>query len=183
MKSMQGLLHKTSLQAAQEQQQKPFAPRSVAGQKRPLPNNDDFVKPQLVTAHPTSHSTVHFQTALSLPLIPSRLSASKIIHLAGNRRVTTTEYSQRRLMAATPLSSQDPELDLAHSTYGLPSQIVSNFASLGINHIYPWQKNCLKGPGLLTGEKNLVYCAPTGGGKSLVADCEPIFSRCGICFT
>lgn len=175
MKSMQGLLHKTSLQAPQEQQQKSFAPPSIAGQKRPLPNNDDFIKPQQHgAAQPTSHSTIHFQKALSLPLTPSRLSASKIINLGGNR-ATTTEYSQRRLIAATPLSSRDPELDLAHSTYGLPSQIVSNFAALGINHIYPWQRNCLKGPGLLTGEKNLVYCAPTGGGKSLVADCEPIY--------
>ncbi|WYZ34801.1 hypothetical protein EsH8_I_001077 [Colletotrichum jinshuiense] len=36
--------------------------------------------------------------------------------------------------------------------------------------MYPWQKACLRGPGLLSGEKNLVYSAPTGGGKSLVAD-------------
>jgi DNA polymerase theta len=48
--------------------------------------------------------------------------------------------------------------------------MVDNLASLGIKQIYPWQKSCLRGPGLLTGEKNLVYCAPTGGGKSLVAD-------------
>ena len=36
--------------------------------------------------------------------------------------------------------------------------------------IYPWQSSCLLGKGLLTGEQNLVYTAPTGGGKSLVAD-------------
>ncbi|KAM0600120.1 hypothetical protein ACHAPN_000585 [Verticillium nonalfalfae] len=45
-------------------------------------------------------------------------------------------------------------------------------AGNGIWHktIYPWQKACLLGPGLLSGEKNLIYSAPTGGGKSLVAD-------------
>ncbi|KAI4149896.1 MAG: hypothetical protein L6R39_002399 [Caloplaca ligustica] len=41
---------------------------------------------------------------------------------------------------------------------------------MGIRSIYPWQSSCLLGRGLLTGEKNLVYTAPTGGGKSLVAD-------------
>ncbi|KAL8738438.1 MAG: hypothetical protein Q9181_000752 [Wetmoreana brouardii] len=41
---------------------------------------------------------------------------------------------------------------------------------MGIRNIYPWQSSCLLGRGLLSGEKNLVYTAPTGGGKSLVAD-------------
>jgi DNA polymerase theta len=52
----------------------------------------------------------------------------------------------------------------------LPKQLVTNFTRLGIKSIYPWQKHCLLGPGILSGEKNLVYSAPTGGGKSLVAD-------------
>jgi DNA polymerase theta len=188
MKSMQGLLHKTSLQAAQDQQHKSHAPHSAAGQKRPWSGNDDLMKPRqhpliaASTSNSTSNSTVYFQKAISLPLAPSRLSASKIIHLA-DHHATTTDYSQRRLISATPLSSRDPELDLAHQTYGLPGQIVSNFAALGISHIYPWQKNCLKGPGLLNGEKNLVYCAPTGGGKSLVADCEPNCFYCHGCST
>ncbi|KID68618.1 helicase and polymerase containing protein tebichi, partial [Metarhizium hybridum] len=171
MKSMQGLLHKTSLQTAHEQQQRFFAPQSVAGQKRPWSSNDGFVTSHqhaTTATNSPSHSIIHFQKAISLPSAPKRLSASKITQVSGHH--TTGEYSQRRLISATPLSSQDPELDLAHQTYGLPRQIVSNFSFLGINHIYPWQKNCLKGPGLLTGERNLVYCAPTGGGKSLVAD-------------
>ena len=33
-----------------------------------------------------------------------------------------------------------------------------------------WQSACLLGKGLLSGQQNLVYTAPTGGGKSLVAD-------------
>ncbi len=36
--------------------------------------------------------------------------------------------------------------------------------------IYPWQSSCLLGKGLLSGETSLIYTAPTGGGKSLVAD-------------
>lgn len=35
--------------------------------------------------------------------------------------------------------------------------------------LYPWQAQCLDSPGVLDGG-NLIYCAPTSGGKSLVAE-------------
>ena len=79
-------------------------------------------------------------------------------------------YTQRILAASTPTSSLNPLLSLSHPRYGLPQQLVENLAGMGIRSIYPWQSSCLLGHGLLSGEKNLVYSAPTGGGKSLVAD-------------
>jgi hypothetical protein len=71
---------------------------------------------------------------------------------------------------STPSTTQNPLLSLQHPRYGLPPALVANFAALGIDTIYPWQASCLLGRGHLTGEKNLLYSAPTGGGKSLVAD-------------
>lgn len=160
---MQGLLHTTSIDATNERKVI-FATRSLAGQKRSLSNaeNDSKVNPSAPRA------TVQFQRAASLPNAPPRISPSRITSL--HQLQDASEYSQRRLLAATPSASRDPELDLSHRIYDLPPQLVTNFASLGIKQIYPWQKACLKGPGLLSGERNLVYCAPTGGGKSLVAD-------------
>lgn len=79
-------------------------------------------------------------------------------------------YSQRRTIAATPTPAMNPLLSLSHPVYGLPEQLVKNFFSAGINSIYPWQSRCLLANRLLSGEGNLVYTAPTGGGKSLVAD-------------
>ncbi|KAL9583361.1 MAG: hypothetical protein Q9212_002751 [Teloschistes hypoglaucus] len=73
-------------------------------------------------------------------------------------------------VTSLPSSSLNPLLTLSHPRYGLPESLVQNFASMSIRNIYPWQSSCLLGRGLLTGEKNLVYTAPTGGGKSLVAD-------------
>ncbi|KAI7768553.1 hypothetical protein LZL87_000100 [Fusarium oxysporum] len=163
MKSMRGLLHTTSVETTNEQKTT-FATTSVAGHKRSLSTAGE----EHHFRASTSRETVQFQRAVSLPSAPPRISASRIVRL--DERVGPSEYSQRRAIAATPTSSCDPELELSHSTYGLPQQLVDNFASLGIKQIYPWQKSCLKGPGLLTGGKNLVYCAPTGGGKSLVAD-------------
>lgn len=81
-----------------------------------------------------------------------------------------SEYSQRRTLALTPTPASNPILDLSHPAYGLSKVLVTNFASLGIQSIYPWQSECLLRSGALGGEQNLVYTAPTGGGKSLVAD-------------
>lgn len=133
--------------------------------------------------------------ATSIPMMPSRLTASPIVDAstdsfakpsatsAGEPAPSwlpqgTTEYSQRRVLSATPTVARDPMLSLTHPCYGLPGRVVSNLASMGIRSIYPWQKQCLLGgsagtPGqseLLDGSKSLVYAAPTGGGKSLVAD-------------
>lgn len=44
------------------------------------------------------------------------------------------------------------------------------FSRCGIEQMYPWQAECLGMDGLLAGENNVVYTAPTSAGKSLVAD-------------
>ncbi len=36
--------------------------------------------------------------------------------------------------------------------------------------LYDWQADCLRTPNVLEGGANLVYCAPTSGGKSMVAE-------------
>lgn len=126
----------------------------AASQKRPTPRHH---APNALNGRPTGE----------LP----RLTASRIEYADGSvTRASPSEYSQRQVFAATPTSTVDPLLSLSHPAYGLPRQLVANFAALGIKAIYPWQKQCLLGPGLLQGDKNLVYSAPTGGGKSLVAD-------------
>ena len=102
----------------------------------------------------------------------SRIEASEIVEVStkapsiGNSRGDF----HGKAVVSTPASSLNPLLSLSHPKYGLPATLVENFSSLGIKSIYPWQSSCLLGRGLLTGEKNLVYTAPTGGGKSLVAD-------------
>jgi DNA polymerase theta len=72
--------------------------------------------------------------------------------------------------APSQSSTSNPLLSLQHPKYGLPPALVANFQAVGIHSIYPWQASCLLGRGHLTAEKNLLYTAPTGGGKSLVAD-------------
>ncbi|KAL1841295.1 hypothetical protein VTJ49DRAFT_7240 [Mycothermus thermophilus] len=117
--------------------------------------------------HGIQHRYIQLSNTKSTPLV-----ASRIDHAPGAPPVSgePSEYSQRQAWAATPTATIDPRLSLAHPGYGLPQKLVANLLSLCIKSIYPWQKACLLGPGLLNGERNLVYSAPTGGGKSLVAD-------------
>jgi hypothetical protein len=159
-----GLRHTTTLEAVQQQR------AHTIGDKRK--SDDELTRP--------------FQSARTLhdavsdgPLVkrrfgnePSQLQPSRIsiVPRGAHADGLPSEYSQRRDFPATPTSTVDPLLSLSHRIYDLPFELVANFASLGIRTIYPWQKACLLGPGLLQGEKNLVYSAPTGGGKSLVAD-------------
>jgi len=162
-----GIWHKTTLQSANLRQQT-YHKTTLAGQKR----GHDALEPEEATAAqpaPKRHAA-HASEAPSFPKLPPRLSASIVRCVAADAAGGPGEYTQRRAIAATPTVTQDPLLSLSHRIYGLPPQLVENFASLGVRNIYPWQKQCLLGPGLLDGERNLVYSAPTGAGKSLVAD-------------
>lgn len=101
-----------------------------------------------------------------------RLKASEIVDCSSFQHSPNSApgYTQRKKLALTPADTFNPLLSLSHPSYDLPERLVQNFSSLGINSIYPWQSRCLLAGKLLTGEGNLVYTAPTGGGKSLVAD-------------
>ncbi len=103
----------------------------------------------------------------------NRIAASGIVPALPEDSIqdnSRKDLHNQTIVSTPGATALNPLLFLSHPSYGLPAALVKNFASLGIKSIYPWQSSCLLGRGLLTGEKNLVYTAPTGGGKSLVAD-------------
>lgn len=121
-----------------------------------------------ITAASNVQDTEKRRRARILPR--NRITASRICSVAGSADLPSPGRPSGRTAAPIPGPSQNPLLSLHHPRYGLPKPLVDNLASLGINSIYPWQSSCLLGRGLLDGKRNLVYTAPTGGGKSLVAD-------------
>ncbi|PGH06878.1 DNA polymerase theta subunit [Blastomyces parvus] len=169
----------TSIDIARNQS---FSTASIAGTKRS--HSGDFLSPQIPSINQQPiRAAFGNNTAFKSPgfIRPSLSSTANTSHIIASRirdvpdavgisNDAISEYSQRQAVSSTPAPSQNPQLSLSHQTYGLPPQLVTNFASLGVNCIYPWQASCLLGRGHLTAEKNLVYSAPTGGGKSLVAD-------------
>ncbi|KKZ60187.1 DNA polymerase theta subunit [[Emmonsia] crescens] len=168
----------TSIDIARNQS---ISTTSVAGTKRS--HSGSALSPQIPSINQQSIRTIGTNAALKAdgfirPILSSTANKTRIIasqirdvpDAVGISDDSISEYSQRQAVSSTPGPSQNPLLSLSHKTYGLPPQLVANFASLGVNCIYPWQASCLLGRGHLTAEKNLVYSAPTGGGKSLVAD-------------
>eukprot|EP00434_Breviolum_minutum_P035670 symbB.v1.2.031581.t1/scaffold3682.1/size52094/4 len=68
----------------------------------------------------------------------------------------------------SPISKQIADLfDL--SRLDLPQAVVEAYQTRGIKSLYDWQAECLTTPGVQEG-RNLVYCAPTSGGKTLVSE-------------
>ncbi|KAK8095452.1 DNA polymerase theta subunit [Apiospora kogelbergensis] len=164
MASRQGVFHHTTVQNVAQQHQT-YNLTAVTGTKRSFSTADVHGNDSRILVERTG-----FQRASSVGTAISRLQASAIDATDPGASQEISEYSQRKAISSTPTSFVDRALQLSHPRYALPESLITNFASLGIKDIYPWQKQCLMGPGILTGEKNLVYTAPTGGGKSLVAD-------------
>ncbi|KAJ5206666.1 hypothetical protein N7491_002719 [Penicillium cf. griseofulvum] len=155
----------------------------VAGQKRPPAESTEQVPdipPGLVGKQATVPSqnvntdtileSVPLQSARDLLTAPvQRFTASKI-RLGTGAEPSPDDPQKAVAISIAPPSSQNPLLSLSNPKYGLPSALTANYAALGVRSIYPWQASCLLAKGLLSGERHLVYTAPTGGGKSLVAD-------------
>lgn len=150
----------------------------VAGQKRssseqPGENSKISKETLLTVSHKSNQdadileSTPSERARAGLELPANRFTASRIISGSG---ATVSENDTDKSNSVAPVSSQNSLLWLSNPKYGLPNTLTANFSSLGVNTLYPWQASCLLARGLLSGERHLVYTAPTGGGKSLVAD-------------
>jgi replicative superfamily II helicase len=156
----------TSIDRVQKQS---YSTSTVVGVKR----NHEAVTEESI---PSNCMTELVRTANKpAPLVPQgpRLKAGSVTSatITGQEiNLEPSEYTQRRNAASTPVPKKNPLLSLVHPKYGLPDSVISNLASMGVHSVYPWQSSCLLGKGILSGERNLVYTAPTGGGKSLVAD-------------
>eukprot|EP01036_Dinobryon_divergens_P040375 gene40375-53369_t len=57
------------------------------------------------------------------------------------------------------------------SSWGMPSRTVRRYETAGIRTLFPWQIQCLlANQGRCLKGGNLVYSAPTSGGKTMVAE-------------
>ena len=144
--------------------------------KRPLPPEAQGTHGPIPQYRPLQEASKTASNGIKRPRLQQGLGcendlvASEIVSYDTIKTPIASEYTQRRALALTPGITQNPRLSLSHPDYGLPRALTQNLEKMGIKCIFPWQSSCLLGRGLLTGDKNLVYSAPTGAGKSLVAD-------------
>ncbi|KKA28715.1 hypothetical protein TD95_004942 [Thielaviopsis punctulata] len=146
--------------------------RSISEAFQPTKSDSQSEAESIKRFQSRSHSLPFRQTQRNLP----RLQPSEIVTLRFDDEIGDdensgpSEYTQRNMLGATPTDDVDPTLSLKWEDYDLPDTLVKRFGEMGVKCIYPWQRNCLMAPKVLSGEKNLIYSAPTGGGKSLVAE-------------
>ena len=76
------------------------------------------------------------------------------------------------LLQSTSSSAEPPaSLEELFRLWGLDAALRRYHGrSLGIDRLYPWQAECLALPGVAAGERDLLYFAPTSGGKTMVAE-------------
>ncbi|GAB2275633.1 hypothetical protein Dimus_010390 [Dionaea muscipula] len=110
---------------------------------------------------------------------PFRTTISKACELVMSRSIREND----NLSSASPESEKDdvvnngasspssffPLKDCLDLSNWLPPKICDMYRKRGILQLYPWQVDCLQVDGVLQ-KKNLVYCASTSAGKSLVAE-------------
>ena len=58
-------------------------------------------------------------------------------------------------------------LPIPLTAFGLPSRVCARYADAQVTELFSWQAECLLADNgqVLRGERNLVYSAPTSGGK------------------
>ncbi|XP_055612161.1 DNA polymerase theta [Uranotaenia lowii] len=75
------------------------------------------------------------------------------------------EESQKSAMSLS--ESKNPRLV---ASWGLPEAVTKAYARKGVTELFQWQADCLSQPKVLLDCANLVYRAPTSGGKTLVSE-------------
>lgn len=103
----------------------------------------------------------HIIDPADLPVVDSQLTP---IGSGGNE--------QDALDAALRVGKTKRELDPARTleAWKIPAAVCAVYAGQGVTTMYDWQVECLKLPGVISGARNLVYSAPTSGGKTLVSE-------------
>ena len=107
-------------------------------------------------------------------LAPRNISFAAASHHAPTPRATpATPSGAINAVAHTPSSraAEPPRPNLSLESLGLPPDVARYYRDAKrIERLYPWQAECLSLEGVFDHRANLVYCAPTSGGKSLVSD-------------
>ena len=64
------------------------------------------------------------------------------------------------------------------TSFGLPKEISAAYTRMGVSTPWKWQVDCLQDSGVMNGVNNLIYCAPTGSGKTFIAEIVILRTAC-----
>lgn len=96
---------------------------------------------------------------------------------------------ERRLMQRALAQPEEAPQQPPHATtllaelfqrWGLDPALRRYHGQLGIENLYPWQARCLAEPGVVDGTRDLLYFAPTSGGKTMPAEIVSLLRVVGL---
>ena len=115
------------------------------------------------TSRPAGRTSEESAATSTGPLRPINLLTSRCDHPGAStsfKRDDTGLVSSALAMRHRPASLRLEDL-------GLPPSVVERFGERGVKTMYAWQRGAIDSA---SDGSNLVFCAPTSGGKSLVAE-------------
>ncbi|KAJ6648761.1 DNA polymerase theta, partial [Pseudolycoriella hygida] len=84
---------------------------------------------------------------------------------------STMENDDKQMITEDVIEKSQPLKHLnSIDSWGLPTSIVREYHRKNIFNMFDWQRECLSNPKVLLKNANLVYCAPTSAGKTLVSE-------------
>ncbi|DBA82952.1 TPA: hypothetical protein ACH3X1_006731 [Trebouxia sp. C0004] len=132
-----------------------------------------------VRTSPRLHAAKEKVESLASGQTPAASKAASPAQTLAQLRLQDANAAASSLQAPPEVGDPKPaqptpviQMDAAHKQLKsyLPGELCEAFRAAGMTHdLYDWQAQCLMQPGVLSGG-NLVYCAPTSGGKSAVAE-------------
>lgn len=124
-------------------------------------------------------------TKLTLCSTPATTSLHSLVSPPANdssslfSELSLTQEAQQPSFVVSPFVSLDGSTSISQtphaasllhlSHWGLPDEVLERYSNRGVVTMFEWQAECLSQPGVLGG-RNLIYSAPTSGGKTLVAE-------------
>ncbi|KAL5370217.1 SFII DNA helicase-like protein [Cryptosporidium parvum] len=79
------------------------------------------------------------------------------------------ELDDNNLFIQNKVDSFENQVGNSLQSLGIDERLVKYYSEKGLRNLYDWQYECITQPGVLQG-RNLVYSAPTSGGKTLVSE-------------
>ena len=94
---------------------------------------------------------------------------NKMIAYAKPARTDSTNTATTTTNSSNSGSNDMYNIGNVTNRMSLPSSVKDGFEHIGIKSLYQWQGHCLFSTGVMM-DMNLLYCAPTSGGKSFVSE-------------
>lgn len=135
-----------------------------ANEDQLIHDNVTFIEPQQDNHEDFKQASQFIESRLKTNIVSQKLDENQSVIAASFTKNHSQNFVNQSLLL-------DTTKDLSFiSNWGLPVSTVNEYSRKGIDKLFQWQTECLTNPKVLFEGANLIYSAPTSGGKTLVSE-------------